>query len=117
MIERCYICEEGELKKKKVDYKLHGVNLGKFDAEVCDKCGEIFFDENTSRKMTLTAKRQGLWGLDASTTVTQAGNSLAIRIPKKIAEFMHLKKGTLARIHPEENKLIVETLKEDDFNT
>ncbi|MBS3156612.1 AbrB/MazE/SpoVT family DNA-binding domain-containing protein [Candidatus Woesearchaeota archaeon] len=109
---KCYICEKGNLNKGKVDYKLHGVNLGKFDAEICDRCGETFFDEETSRKMTKTAKEEGLWKLEAETSVTQSGNSLAIRIPRKIAQFLNLRKGTLTRMHPEEDKLIIETLKD-----
>ena len=111
---KCYICEKGNLNRKQVDYKLHGVSLGKFDAMVCDRCDETFFDEKTSRKMTRIAKDKGLWRLEAETSVTQSGSSLAIRIPKKIAQFLNLKKGTLTRMHPEENKLIIESLKDSD---
>lgn len=111
---KCYICEKGNLNKKKIDYKLHGVVLGKFDAMICNKCGETFFDEETSRKMTKSAKEKGLWKLEAETSVTQSGNSLAIRIPRKIAQFLNFKKGTVTRMHPEENKLIIESLKDSD---
>lgn len=107
----CWECNK-EMKKQKVEYKLHGISLGRFNALVCEKCGETYFSEETSRNITKIAKERGLWGLEAQTNITQTGNSLAIRIPKKIAEFMHLKKGTLAKMHPEENKLIIETLKE-----
>mgnify|MGYP001610025985 CR=1 FL=1 len=107
-MEKCYLCEKGILEKKKVDYPLHGISLGKFEAETCNQCGEIFFDENTSRKMTKIAKEKGLFGLEAETKVTLAGNSLAIRIPKKIADFMHLKKGDNTRLYPEADKLIIE---------
>ena len=109
---KCYICEKGNLEKKKVDYELYGTSLGKFDAEVCDRCKETFFDEKTSDKMDQIAKEKGLWGLEVETSVMQAGNSLAVRIPKKIAKFLHLKKGTLTRVHPEENKLIIESLED-----
>ena len=107
----CWECNE-EMKKKKVEYKLHGVSLGKFNALVCEGCNETYFSEETSREITRIAKGKNLWGLEAETSITQAGNSLAIRIPKKIVEFMHLKKGTLARMHPEADKLVIETLKE-----
>ncbi len=103
----CWECNK-KMIIKKIEYKLHGVSLGKFDALVCEGCNETYFSEETSRKITKIAKEKGLWGLEAETTVTQAGNSLAIRIPKKIAEFLHLKKGTFARMHPEEDKLIME---------
>ncbi len=46
--EKCYVCGIGKLIKKKVDYKVFGISIGKFDAEVCDKCGETFFDEEIS---------------------------------------------------------------------
>ena len=107
-MEKCYLCEKGDLEKKKVDYKLHGVSLGRFKAEVCSQCGELFFNENVSRKMTQIAKEKGLFGLEAETKITQAGNSLAIRIPKRIVDFMHLKKGSQTRLHPEVDKLIIE---------
>ena len=104
------MCEEGKLVKDKVDFKMYGKILGKFDAMVCDQCNETFFDEQTSEKIDKVAKEKCLWGLEATTSVTQVGNSLAIRIPKKIAKFLNLKKGTQTRIRPEENKLIVESI-------
>jgi len=61
MTEKCYICEEGNLKKKKTPYNLYGVKIGEFPAEVCDKCEEIFFDEKTSEEITRRTKEKGLW--------------------------------------------------------
>lgn len=91
MKEKCYICEKGNLTKKKVDYELYGINIGRFYAEACNKCGEVFFDENTSKKMTEIAKKRGLWGLQAKTKIGQAGTTLDIRLPKKIIEFLNVK--------------------------
>jgi YgiT-type zinc finger domain-containing protein len=105
----CWECNK-EMKNKKVEYKLHGVVLGKFNALVCERCDETYFSEETSRKITNIAKEKGLWGLEAETSVTQSGNSLAIRIPKKIAEFLNLRKGTMTRMHPEKEKLIIESI-------
>lgn len=108
MEEKCYICEKGHLTKKKVDYSLYGVNIGKFNAEVCNKCGEIFFDEDTSKKMTEVAKKKGLWGLQTKTKVGQAGTTLDIRLPKRIIEFLNLKKGKEVEIYPEgKNRLVI----------
>ena len=56
MAEKCYICKGGYLEKRKVDYKLHGISLGKFDAKICNKCKKTFFNEETSRKMTKIVK-------------------------------------------------------------
>lgn len=110
MKEKCYICETGTLIKKKIDYKLHGVRLGTFDAEICIHCGETFFDEKTSRQMTIIAKRKGLWGLQTRTKIGQAGTTLDIRLPKRIIEFLKLKKGREVEISPEGHDKLVITL-------
>lgn len=108
MKEKCYVCENGSLSKKKVDYKLYGVDIGKFDAELCNKCGETFFDEETSKKMTETAKKKDLWGLQSKTKIGQSGTTLDIRLPKRIIEFLNLKKGKEVDIYPEgKNRLII----------
>ena len=107
-MKKCYICETGSLSRKSVGYKLYGVLIGNFGAEVCNKCSEIFFDEETSKKMTEIAKKKGLWGLQSKTKIGQAGTTLDIRLPKKIIEFLNLKKGTEVDIYPEgKNKLII----------
>ena len=108
MEEKCYICEKGRLTKKRVDYNLYGVNIGKFNAEVCDKCWEIFFDEDTSKRMTEIAKKKGLWGLQTKTKIGQAGTTLDVRLPKKIIEFLNLKKGKEVEIYPEgKNRIVI----------
>src|SRR3989338_11143682 len=107
-MEKCYMCKKGNLAKKKVDYSLYGVSLGKFNAEVCDKCGEVFFDEKTSKRMTEIAKERGLWGLQTKTKIGQAGTTLDIRLPKKIIDFLKLKKGKEVEIYPEgKDKLVI----------
>ncbi len=104
-------CDEcrGKLAQKKVPYELYGVKLGDFPAEVCQKCGEVVFLEETSRAMTAKAKELGLFGLEARTKVGVVGDSLDVRIPKRVAEFLGISKGTEVWLHPEKNKLIVET--------
>ena len=103
-------CEEcgGKIVKKEIEFSMYGVNLGKFLAEVCEKCGEEVFDEETSEKIDKIAKEKGLWGLARKVKVVKIGNSLAIRIPKVISEFIGLKEGNEAIIHPEKNKIIIE---------
>ena len=90
-------------------YKLCGELIGNFDAEVCDKCEEIFFEEETSKKITEATKAKGLWGIGSRTKIGQSGSTLDIRLPKKIIEFLRLKKGEEVSIYPESrNKLVVE---------
>ncbi|MFH1510759.1 MAG: AbrB/MazE/SpoVT family DNA-binding domain-containing protein [Candidatus Woesearchaeota archaeon] len=49
-----------------------------------------------------------IWGLGVKTKFTKTGNSIAVRIPKKIADYLKIKSGKEAFIHPEDNTLIVE---------
>lgn len=105
----CPICKEGILKKNKIKEYMFGVYLGEFPAEVCTKCGESFTDSSTTKKIEEVARKKGIWGLSATTKITKTGNSLAVRIPKKIADFLKLKDGEETYIHPEDRKLIIET--------
>jgi len=105
----CPICEKGNLEKKKIREIMFGIDLGEFPAEVCDECEESFTDEDTTRKIEEAAKEKGIWGLGMKTRITKTGNSLAVRVPKKIADFMNLKEGEEAYIHPEASKLMIET--------
>jgi transposase-like protein len=105
---KCPICEKGVLKKGKIREAMFGVDLGEFPAEICSKCRESFTDEETTRKIEEAAKKKGLWGLGMKTKIMKSGNSLAVRIPKKIADHLNLKQGEEAFIHPQDNKLIVE---------
>ncbi len=53
----------GEVTNKKVNFDLYGINLGKFEAEICKKCGEELFSEEVSKEIDKSAKKRGLWGL------------------------------------------------------
>ena len=105
----CPLCEKGTLRKKMIKEEMFGVFLGEFPAEVCSSCGESFTDAETTRKIEAVAKKKGIWGLGITTKITKTGNSLAVRIPKKIADFLKLREGKEAYIHPESGKLVVES--------
>ena len=105
---KCPICEKGNLKKGKIKEVLFGIDLGKFEAQICSKCGESFTDENTTKKIEESAKLKGIWGLGKKTTITKSGNSLAIRIPKEISKFLDIKEGRETYIHPEKDKIVIE---------
>ncbi len=103
----CWECNE-RMKDKEVDYFLHGVKIGAFPAKVCEKCNETYFSEEISKKITQIAKQKGLWGLQAKTKVGKVGTALDIRLPKKIIDFLKLKKGEEVTIYPEsKNKLVI----------
>ena len=103
-------CEEcgGKIIHKKVDFSMYGISLGKFPAEVCTKCGEEVFTEEMSDEIEKITKQKGLYGLEARTKVGVAGNCLDIRIGKKIAKFLSLKRGKEVITYPEsKHRLIV----------
>jgi putative transposon-encoded protein len=78
-------------------------------AEVCPSCGEVFWKKNDVRKMEERAKRIGVWELEQKTKVATVGNSLAVRIPKRLANFLRLKEGVEVVIHPiGKDKLVIE---------
>ena len=106
---KCPICEKGILKKTKKKEYMFGVYLGEFPADVCSKCNESFTDSATTRKIEEIAKDKGIWGLSAVTKITKTGNSLAVRIPKKIADYLKLKDGKEAYVHPEDHRLVIES--------
>lgn len=107
-------CEEcgGKITRKIVGYAYLGEHIGRYEAEVCSKCGEAVFDEEASEKIERKVKEIGLYGLGASTKVGVAGSSLVIRITKKLADFLKLEKGEDVHVYPESKKrLIVEVSK------
>lgn len=108
-MNKCYECNRGDLKKKKVDYKIFGVDVGKFEAEVCDKCGEQFFSEEVSEEISEKTKELGLWGLESRTKIGVVGTTLDLRFTRRLINFLRLRKGQEATIYPEsKDRLIVE---------
>lgn len=105
----CPVCAKGSLKKGKIKEEMFGVYLGEFPAQICSNCNESFTDEKTTKLIEEAAKAKGLWGLGKKTKITKTGNSLAIRIPKEIADFLNLKEGKDAYMHPDKDKLIIES--------
>ncbi len=104
---KCYMCGEGKLENKTVAHKLYGITIGKYPAEACNKCSEIFYDERTSDRIEADTKAKGLYGLSAKAKITQIGDSLGITINKQISKFLKLKKGDVAIVRPEGEKRII----------
>ena len=104
---KCVMCNS-QLKEKLIEHNEFGISLGKFRAMVCDKCGEIYFDSETADKIQSKSKKLGLFGLASKKTkVAKIGNSLAIRIPKDLDDFVSLKKEKEVRIMPKSRKEII----------
>jgi YgiT-type zinc finger domain-containing protein len=106
---RCPVCGKGTLREGKIKESMFGIYLGDFPAQVCSKCGESFTDGETTKAIETAAKEKGIWGLGRKTKVTKTGNSLAIRIPKEIAKFLKLEEGSETFMHPDKDRLIIES--------
>ncbi len=105
---KCPICN-GKLVKKEVKYEVYGFNLGNFIANICSKCKEQWFDESITRKIENLERKKGLFGISKESKISYSGNSLIIRIPKRIVEFMKIKKETPVLVHPHgKNKIEIE---------
>lgn len=96
----CYECEKGKLIRKNVSYEQYGVQIGKYPAEVCNKCGEVFFDSEAVEKIEDKLKQKRLWGLGVKTQIGTSGNALDIKLGKKLVDFFHLRKGQTVMIEP-----------------
>jgi len=105
---KCPICDKGELKKGKIKENMFEVFLGEFPAEICTICKESFIDSKNMKKIEEIAKKKGIWGLGKRTKITRTGNSLAVRIPNNIVNFLKLKDGEEAYIHPQGKKIVIE---------
>lgn len=105
---KCPMCEKGILRKGTTQETMFGVDLGTYPAMLCSRCGESFTDAATTKKIEQEAKKKGIWGLGKKTKITKTGNSIAVRIPKEIADYLKLKPGKEAYIYPEGEKLIIE---------
>ncbi|MBI4182259.1 MAG: hypothetical protein HY520_04810 [Candidatus Aenigmarchaeota archaeon] len=97
------------MKEAEVPYAYAGVPLGRFPAEVCQRCGETFFTEPGWLRIERLAREKGLWGAGSRVKVGYSGHSLILRIPGKLAAATDLKKGTTVYLQPAgKGKLLVE---------
>lgn len=103
-MQTCDECQKGKMMKKPVDYILLGVNLGKFNAFICQHCEETVFSGDTFVKIEKMAKEKGIWGIGAKTRIGTSGNALDVKLPKSLVGFMHLKKGQEIFIEPVDQK-------------
>jgi len=105
---RC-ICGE-EAKRKKISVTVYGIEVGEFEGYKCE-CGEEWFDEETVDEIEKRTMELGIFGLAVKENVSVSGNSLIIRVPKKLAEFLKIEKGSRVYVKPEgKDKIMVDIL-------
>jgi hypothetical protein len=104
VLSRCPLCDKGKLRRGRERVVHAGVDLGRFPCQACTDCGEALFDEATGSAIDEAAKGKGVWGLGAETSVGQAGNSLILRIPRRLASHLKIRKGTRVFLTPREGR-------------
>ena len=108
-MSKCPMCDNGTLKKGKFEEVMFGTSLGKYDAEICNSCGEVFFSTEAMEQIEAKAKELGIWGLAKNLKVVKSGNSLSVRIPAKVAKFLNIKEGENVVLYPDgKDKFVVE---------
>lgn len=107
MSETCPVCDSGALRTKRVSETMFGVNLGSYEAEVCDECGEVFFTAQSVDKIEAKARELGLWGLASKVKVSRSGNSLVVRIPSPLARYLKIRSGQEVLVAPDKKHTLV----------
>ena len=99
----------GAVKSGKVKQEYLGHSLGEFPGWTCVKCGETLLDSANASKAFNKAKELGIVGLSEKSQVAKSGNSLMLRIKKKLADYLGIIEGSQVVIRPEgKNKLVIE---------
>ncbi len=90
----------GELKRSKVEVEFFGIDFGMKDAEVCTRCGSEYLDQETMKEIETIVKERNIFGLERKISVTKSGNSLVIRIPPEIAEYLGIHYKSVVQLFP-----------------
>ena len=98
----------GNIKWKKDEVVMEGVNCGILDIEYCKKCGEEYLPDESFRVVEEKLKEKGLWGMKREkVSFWKSGNSVTLRIPTKIAKSLNLKPKEEGYIYREGDKKFV----------
>ncbi|MDO8725931.1 MAG: hypothetical protein Q7J35_07685 [Candidatus Methanoperedens sp.] len=90
----------GELKRSRVEVEFFGIEFGLRDAEVCTRCGSEYLDQETMKEIETIVKERNIFGLERKISVTKSGNSLVIRIPPEIAEYLGIHYKSVVQLFP-----------------
>ncbi|KAF5411310.1 MAG: hypothetical protein C5S38_09545 [Candidatus Methanophagaceae archaeon] len=83
-----------------------GIDFGLRDAEVCTACGSEYFDQETLKVIEEEIKERKIFALEKRVRVTKSGESLVIRIPLEIAEFLNIHYKSLVQLFPVDKDLL-----------
>jgi antitoxin MazE len=92
-MNKCPICKSPMKKEQKELQKGVFVNV-----ETCPKCKDEWVDETGYSKVYRMFRRRAF----------KIGGSLAVRIPKELADMVGLKEGTEVRFAIKDDKIVIE---------
>ncbi len=100
----------GFVKWKKEKVIQDSIDCGILDVEACDKCGEVYFPEESMRVVEQRLKVAGLWGVERKEVkFWKSGNSVTVRLPTELAKKLGLENARKGLIYQEgRNKLTIE---------
>ena len=99
--EESYKCScGGNLKRTKVSVEFFGIDFGLRDAEVCISCGAEYLDQETLKEIEKEIKERKIFALERKVQITKSGDSLVIKIPPEIAEFLNIHYKSLVQLFP-----------------
>jgi len=90
----------GNLKKTKVEVEFFGIDFGLKDAEVCMACGAEYLDQETLKEIEKEIKERKIFALEKKVQITKSGQSLVIKIPPEIGEFLNIHYKSLVQLFP-----------------
>ena len=107
---KCPMCNSS-LKKGMVKEEYLGHPLGEFEGYICNKCGETLLAQESVEAAQTKAKQLGIFGLAEKTNISKSGNSLILRLKKKLTDYIGVSEGSEVLVHPEgKHKLVIEVI-------
>ena len=95
----------GKIIWKKEQVTIEGIGCGILDVEYCPTCGEQYLPEQSMEVVEKKLKEAGMWGVQRKqVSLWKSGGSVLLRIPKDLADKLHLKPDEKVTIYSEGKK-------------
>ena len=100
----------GKVKWKKEKVIKEGIDCGLLDVEICNKCGEEYFSDESMEVVENKLRQAGLWGVERKEIkFWKSGDSVTVRFPTHMSKQLGLDKIKKGFVYPEgHNKLLIE---------
>lgn len=101
----------GTLKPSQTKVEFYGIDFGIKQCTVCTSCGSEYLNQETLQEIENEVKKRGIFALERKVQVTKSDDSLIIKIPPDIADFLGVHNKSFLRLIPvEKGKMEIEVL-------